>query len=206
MPGRPSTPALADRLAGEGIALQAGQYAEICLPVDDWVARVAVGLERGTALFIDYGYPGSELYDPVRRPRGTLAAYLGQRAHEDPYRAIGRQDLTAHVDTTAVERAAVSAGLTHLATTTQSQFLAALGAGELLVELQTGPEASLQRYLEARAALVRMIDPAAMGRFRVMAFGRGLTAGAALRGLAGGPGTRGFDLVDRLAPGCRQPY
>ncbi len=182
--GPPSTSALADRLTGEGISLQPGQRAEVCLAVDDWVGRAAAGLERGTALFIDYGYPAIELYDPLRRPRGTLAAYLGQRAHEDPYRAVGRQDLTAHVDITAVERAAVGAGLTHVATTTQSQFLAGLGAGELLVELQTGPDASLQRYLEARAALVRMIDPAAMGRFRVMAFGRELTAGVAFRGLA----------------------
>ena len=157
---------------------------EICLAVDDWVARAARGLERGTALFIDYGYPATELYDPLRRPRGTLAAYLGQRAHEDPYRAVGRQDLTAHVDATAVERAGVEGGLTHLATTTQSRFLAGLGAGELLVELQTGPDASLQKYLEARAALVRMIDPAAMGRFRVMAFGRGLAADVGMRGLA----------------------
>jgi SAM-dependent MidA family methyltransferase len=182
--GPPSTAALADRLAGEGLTLQSGQAAEICLAVDDWVASTAAGLERGTALFIDYGYAASELYDPLRRPRGTLASYLGQRAHEDPYRAVGRQDLTAHVDITAVEQAAARAGMTHLATTTQSQFLAGLGAGELLVELQTGPDATLQRYLEARAALVRMIDPAAMGRFRVMAFGRGLPAGVALRGLA----------------------
>ena len=78
----------------------------------------------------------------------------------------------------------MATGLTHLSTTTQSRFLAGLGAGELLVDLQTGPSASLQRYLDARAALVRMIDPAAMGRFRVMAFGRGVPAGAVFRGLA----------------------
>jgi SAM-dependent MidA family methyltransferase len=185
--GRPSTPALAERLARENVALLPGQHGEICLAVDEWVARAGAGLERGTALFIDYGYPAADLYDPIRRPRGTLAAYLGQRAHEDPYRAVGRQDLTAHVDTNAVERAAHVAGLTHLATTTQSTFLAGLGAGELLVELQAGPEATLRRYLEARAALVRMIDPAAMGRFRVMAFGRAVPAGAAFRGVAGQP-------------------
>jgi SAM-dependent MidA family methyltransferase len=174
--GDPSTPALVERLDAEGIRLQPGQRAEVCLAVDDWVAAAADGLGRGVALFIDYGYPAVELYDPIRRPRGTLAAYLGQRAHDDPYRAVGRQDLTAHVDTTAVEHAAVGAGLAHLATTTQARFLAGLGAGELLVGLQTGPEATLQRYLDARAALVRMIDPAAMGRFRVMVFGRGLDA------------------------------
>jgi SAM-dependent MidA family methyltransferase len=181
-----STPLLAERLASEGITLRAGQRAEICLAADGWVTDAAAGLERGVALLIDYGYPATELYDPIRRPDGTLAAYLRQRAHGDPYRAVGRQDLTAHVDTTAVERAAAAAGLTHLATTTQAQFLAGLGAGELLVGLQTGPDATLQRYLDARAALVRMIDPAAMGRFRVLAFGRGLDQAARFRGLGRG--------------------
>ena len=185
--GRPSSEALGERLAAEGVALRPGQRAEICLAVDGWVENAAAGLDRGAALFIDYGYPAAELYDPVRRPRGTLAAYLGQRAHEDPYRAVGRQDLTAHVDTTAVERAAARAGLTHRATTTQTRFLAGLGAGDLLVELQTGPDASLQRYLDARASLVRMIDPAAMGRFRVMAFERDIAADARFRGLDGAP-------------------
>lgn len=178
----PSTPALGQRLAAEGILLAEGQAAEICLAVDGWMAGVAAGLQRGFVLLIDYGHPATELYDGARRPAGTLAAYLAQRVHGDPYRAVGRQDLTAHVDVTAVERAAASAGLVHLGTTTQGRFLDALGAGELLVALQTGPDASLQAYLEARSALVRMIDPAAMGAFRVMAFGRGVPAGATLRG------------------------
>src|SRR5258706_5910428 len=69
--GPPSTSALADRLAGEGIRLQPGQWAEVCLAVDDWVGRAAAGLERGTALFIDYGYPAIELYEPLRPPPGT---------------------------------------------------------------------------------------------------------------------------------------
>jgi SAM-dependent MidA family methyltransferase len=181
--GQPSTPALAGRLAAEDIELAAGQAAEICLEVDAWVAAAAAGLARGVLLIIDYGHPATDLYDAIRRPNGTLTAYLGQRAHADPYHAIGRQDLTAHVDVTAVERAAAAAGLTHLGTTTQGQFLAALGAGEILVGLQTGPNSDLQAYLEARSALVRMIDPAAMGGFRVMAFGRGLPDAHALRGL-----------------------
>ncbi len=181
--GEPSTPALAERLAAEGIALVDGQAAEICLVVDRWVAAAAAGIERGALLVIDYGHPASELYDPVRRPAGTVAAYLEHRAHGDLYHAIGRQDLTAHVDVTAVERAAAAAGLVHLGTTTQGRFLAALGAGDLLVALQSGTGAGLPAYLEARSALVRMIDPAAMGGFRVMAFGRGLPGDAVLRGL-----------------------
>lgn len=179
----PSTAALAERLAADGVALADGQAAEICLAIERWVADAAAGLERGVLLLIDYGHPAAQLYDPVRRAAGTVLAYLGHRAHGDLYHAIGRQDLTAHVDVTAVERAAASAGLRHLATTTQGQFLAALGAGELLVALQSGPAAGLESYLEARAALVRMIDPAAMGGFQVMAFGRGLAGDAVLRGL-----------------------
>jgi SAM-dependent MidA family methyltransferase len=180
--GDPSTPALFDRLAAEGIALADGQRAEICLAVDDWIGAAAAGLRRGLLLLIDYGYPAVELYDAARRQAGTLVAYHAQQVHDDPYRAIGRQDLTAHVDVTAVERAAARAGLVHLGTTRQGSFLDALGAGELLVELQSGPGASLQAYLEARSALVRMIDPGAMGGFRVMSFGRGLPGDVTLRG------------------------
>ena len=107
----PTTPALAARLEAEGIDLADGQRAEICLALDGWVRGAAAGLARGLLLLIDYGYPAAELYDPVRRRDGTLRAYVRQRVHDDPYRHVGRQDLTAHVDVTAVERAAVAAGL-----------------------------------------------------------------------------------------------
>jgi SAM-dependent MidA family methyltransferase len=181
--GELSTPAIEARLEADHIRLADGQRAEVCLATDVWVRDAAGGLRMGLLLLIDYGHPAAALYDGRQRPDGTLAAYLRHQVHQDPYRAIGRQDLTAHVDTTAVERAARAAGLDHVATTTQGMFLAGLGAGDLLVELQTGPAASLPAYLEARSALVRMIDPAAMGGFPVMAFGRGLPGEAPLRGL-----------------------
>ncbi|MFL5770389.1 MAG: class I SAM-dependent methyltransferase [Chloroflexota bacterium] len=181
--GEPSTQALQARLDAERIELATGQQAEVCLAVDDWVGGSADGLAAGLLLLIDYGHRAADLYDARRRPEGTLAAYLRHQIHHDPYRAVGRQDLTAHVDVTAVERAAAAAGLRHVATTTQSRFLAGLGAGELLVGMQTGPDASLPAYLEARSALVRMIDPAAMGGFVVMAFERELPPDALLRGL-----------------------
>jgi SAM-dependent MidA family methyltransferase len=181
----PTTPALAARLSAESIELSDGQSAEICLAVDGWIERAVAGLARGVLLLIDYGHPAVDLYDPKRRAAGTLATYLGHRVGEDPYRAIGRQDITAHVDVTAVERAALAAGLAHLGTTTQAEFLSRLGAGDLLVAEQTRPGASLQAYLDTRSALVRMIDPGAMGRFRVMAFGRGLGADVRLPGLEG---------------------
>ena len=144
-----------------------------------WVADAAAGLGRGALLLIDYGYPAAELYDPIRRRDGTLRAYLRHRVHDDPYLHVGRQDLTAHVDVTAVERAAIAAGLTHLGTTTQAEFLVGLGTEDLLRAIQADPATTMEDYLAVRSALVRLLDPAAMGRFRVMAFARGWPARSA---------------------------
>lgn len=180
----PSTDALAERLAADGVVLADGQLAEVCLALEGWIGRAAAGLGRGVLLVIDYGHPSDALYDSRRRAAGTLATYLGHQVGDDPYRAIGRQDLTAHVDFTAVERAAAREGLDHVATSTQGAFLAGLGAGEQLVAEQTAAGATLQGYLEARSALVRMIDPGAMGGFGVLVFGRDLPIDARLPGLA----------------------
>jgi SAM-dependent MidA family methyltransferase len=178
--GEPSTPALAERLAAEGITLEPGQVAEVCLALDTWIATAAATLERGELLLIDYGHPAADLYDPARG--STLRAYHRHRVHADPFAAIGRQDLTAHVDLTAVERAATSAGLEPLGRTTQAGFLVDLGAGELLLARQNDKATTLQAYLEAKSALVRMLDPRATGGFAVLGFGRGLPTGAPLRG------------------------
>ena len=192
----PTTPALAERLAREEIDLVDGQTAEICLALDAWVAEAAAGLARGLLLLIDYGAPATELYDPVRRRDGTLRAYLRHRVHDDPFAHIGRQDLTAHVDVTAVERAAADNGLEHLATTTQAEFLVGAGTDELLRAIQTDPATTLEEYLTVRSALMRLLDPAAMGRFRVMAFGRDWPAGPPLAALA-------FRLPERPGRGDR---
>ena len=179
----PTTSALADRLAAEKVTLADGPRAEVCLAVDDWVAAAARDLRRGVLLLIDYGYPAVELYDPVRRRDGTLRAYLRHRVHGDPYVHVARQDLTAHVDVTAVERAAIAEGLTHLGTTTQAEFLVALGTEDLLRAIQTDAATTMEDYLVLRSALVRLLDPSAMGRFRVMAFARGWPDAPPLAGL-----------------------
>jgi len=180
--GPPSTPELADRLAREEVTLPPDQVAEVCLALDGWVAGAAAGLSRGLLLAIDYGHPAAALYAATRG--SLLRAYVHHRVHDDPFANIGRQDLTAHVDLTAVESAAARAGLVHLGTTTQAEFLAGLGAGDLLVELQTAPGAELGAYLEARSALFRLLDPTATGRFAVLCFGRGIPVDAPLRGLS----------------------
>ncbi|HET9755864.1 MAG TPA: SAM-dependent methyltransferase [Candidatus Limnocylindrales bacterium] len=176
----PSTAALAERLAAEEIELVEGQTAEICLVLDDWIARASAPLRRGLVLLIDYGAIAAELYDPMRRRGGTLRAYVRHQVHDDPYRFVGRQDLTAHVDVTAVQRAAVAAGLTTIGITTQAEALMGLGIEERLREIQADPATIFEDYTLLRSALLRLLDPAAMGRFRFMVFGRDWPAGAGL--------------------------
>ena len=168
----PTTPELAARLAAEDVVLVDGQTAEICLALEPWVAAATAPLRRGVLLLIDYGHPASELYDPVRRRDGTLHAYVRHRVHRDPLRHVGRQDLTAHVDVTAVERAARAAGLTTLGVTTQAEALMGLGIEDRLRVVQADPATSADAYLLLRSSVVRLLDPAAMGAFRVMTFGR----------------------------------
>ena len=181
----PSRPELAARLATEGVDLAPGQVAEVCLAIDDWLARAAAPLGRGLVLLIDYGAPAATLYEPSRG--STLRTYHRHGVHDDPLIGIGRQDMTAHVDLTAVERAAATAGLERLGSTTQARFLDQLGLGELLVALQSDPGATLESYLAARSAVVRMLDPRATGGFAVLGFGRGLAADPPLRGFGPDP-------------------
>ena len=94
----PTTAALGERLQVEGVELVDGQTAEIALGVDAWLADAAAPLRSGLVILIDYGAAAVDLYDPARRPDGTLQAYVRHRISDDPYRSVGRQDLTAHVD------------------------------------------------------------------------------------------------------------
>jgi SAM-dependent MidA family methyltransferase len=168
----PSTPALAAHLAADGVELRDGQRAEVCLEAPRWLGTVAARLVPGGAvLVIDYGHDAAELYGP-RRMAGTLLTYRGHEVGDDPFCAIGRTDLTAHVDITALERAAREAGLVLVGSATQGPFLARLGLGDMLAELGRRPGTDPAAYLEARAAVARLLDPRQLGGFRVLAWAR----------------------------------
>ena len=164
--------------------LAEGQSAEVCLALDGWIADAVQSLERGLVLLIDYGAPAGELYDAVRRPQGTVRAFVRHRVSDDLYGHIGRQDLTAHVDLTALDAAARAVGLAPVGETSQAEFLIGNGAEALLQEVQADPATTLAAYVELRSALMRLIDPAGMGGFRVTAFGRAWPAGPPLAGFA----------------------
>ncbi|HEY0444402.1 MAG TPA: SAM-dependent methyltransferase [Candidatus Limnocylindrales bacterium] len=179
----PSTPDLAARLTSEGVELAEGQRGEISLALDGWIANAGAELDRGLVLLVDYGHPAAELYG-ARRANGTLMGYLRHRARDDPYASVGRQDLTAHVDITAVTRAAIRAGLSVVGSTKQAEFLVGLGIGDVLAEVQRDPGTTMDDYLPLRSAVMRLLDPGITGGFRVLGFGGGLPTGVQLRGFS----------------------
>jgi SAM-dependent MidA family methyltransferase len=178
----PSTPALAARLAAEGIALGEGQQAEISLAIVTWLAEIAASLARGAVIVVDYGYAATDLY-ARRRGAGTLLGYRGHRVVDDPYANVGRQDLTSHVDFSAVEDIARSLGLDVLGRTSQAEFLVGVGAQELIERVRSDPGTRMEDWLALRAGLGRLLDPRATGAFGVLMLGRGVASDPPLRGL-----------------------
>ena len=104
---------------------------EIGLTARALVRSLAGLLDRGVLLFIDYGFGEAEYYHP-QRTEGTLMCHYRHRAHDDPFFWPGLQDITAHVDFSAVLRAGLQTGLTLLGYTTQAHFLVNLGITDLL--------------------------------------------------------------------------
>lgn len=115
---------------------------EICLRLPAFINSLSDALVRGALLFTDYGYARAAYYHPQRR-MGTLMCHYRQRAHDDPFLYPGLQDITAHVDFTAVAEAATAAGLQLAGYTTQAHFLLALGIVERITDLKTGGEVKL---------------------------------------------------------------
>ena len=97
-----STCAISEYFAGQAVTLEEGQHAEAGLEACDWITEVGRRIERGFVLTVDYGHRAAELFDERHR-RGTLLAYREHRVSEDFYASPGEQDLTAHVNFTALE-------------------------------------------------------------------------------------------------------
>lgn len=146
---------------------------EINLAAEALVRTVSKNLEAGAAIFIDYGFPAREYYHP-QRSMGTLRCHYRHRFHGDPFFLPGLQDITAHVDFTAMGDAAESGGAEVIGFTTQAYFLISSG----LAALVSGgdPNMTLSR-LKATSAVHRLISPSEMGElFKVLAVGKGMDA------------------------------
>jgi SAM-dependent MidA family methyltransferase len=155
----------------DGDALPIGYLTEVHLIGAAFMQSLAAMLRQGNAaaLLIDYGFPAAEYYFPGRA-QGTLMCHYRHHAHADPFYLPGLQDVTAHVDFTAMARAAIEGGLDVLGYVSQAGFLLSAGIGELL--LRTSPEQSAQ-YLPQSNAVQKLISPAEMGElFKVLAVGK----------------------------------
>ena len=126
---------------------------------------------QGAAILVDYGFPAHEYYFD-ERSGGTLMCHYRHHAHPDPFYLPGLQDITAHVDFTAMALAAQDAGLDVLGYMSQAGFLLAAGIGDLL--LRTDPADAL-RYLPQSKAVQKLVSPAEMGElFKVLVVGKGV--------------------------------
>ena len=178
-----STCAISEYFAAQGATLQEGQHAEAGLEACDWIGEIGRRLKRGYVLTIDYGHPAADLFDE-HHMRGTLLAYQNHRASEDFYALPGEQDLTAHVNFTALESWGKRAGLETAGFTSQTAFLLALGEGNEFADLYDEGQSEAERT-KARLQLKTLIHPEGMGeRFRVLIQRRGVS-GAQLTGLSG---------------------
>ena len=155
--------------------LPPGSYSyitEVNLAAEGLVRTIAAHLDVGVAFFIDYGFPEREYYHP-QRSMGTLRCHYRHRFHGDPFFMPGLQDITAHVDFTAMGRAAQSADAEILGFTTQAHFLISCGLANIVS--MNDPRMTLSR-LKGTSAVFRLINPAEMGElFKVLAVGKGFT-------------------------------
>jgi len=184
----PSTPELGAYFERLGLLPGEGCRAEVNLAALVWMGQVAAALARGFILTLDYGHEARDLYAPWRRD-GTLLCFYRHNPSPDPYVRVGKQDMTAHVDFTSLVEEGRRHGLEPLGITTQSRFLAALGIGEALARLPdgqapaAGAELSLEEYYARRRAVSELLDPAGLGRIRVLVQAKGVGP-CSLRGLA----------------------
>lgn len=180
---RPADAAIQQRIGP--LRLPAGYASEINFCAEAWVRSVADRLAAGVLLLIDYGFPRAEFYHP-QRTTGTLMCHYRHRAHADPLIFPGLQDITAHVDFTAIAEAGHAAGLELLGYTSQAAFL--LDSGLEKIVAASNPD-DARAHLALTQQVKKLTLPHEMGElYKVIALGRGLPGPLA-----------GFGLQDRRA-------
>ncbi len=151
--------------------LTAGYRSEIGLAAEAWVRTVCEKINTGVMLLIDYGFPRHEFYH-AQRQQGTLMCHYRHHAHDDPFFYPGLQDISVHVDFTALAEAAISVGMTLAGYVSQGAFLLSLGALDRLVASQTCAT-DAQQSLALSQQIRKLTLPHEMGElFKAIAFCR----------------------------------
>jgi SAM-dependent MidA family methyltransferase len=150
-----------------------GYRTEVNLAALAWQERVVKKLQRGYIISIDYGYTADRYYNPMRS-QGTLQCYYQHAYHSDPYINIGNQDLTAHVDFTALQNQGELLGLQTVGFIQQGLFLMALGLGDRIAAISSSDNSDVRSLLQRRQNLHQLIDPMGLGKFGVLIQSYGL--------------------------------
>jgi len=149
--------------------LPAPYLSEVCLIMNEIIEKACHSLSEGILLFIDYGFGAKEYYHPDRR-EGTLMCHHQHLAHSDPFIHVGQQDITAHVNFTAVTKTALHHHCSLEGYTTQADFLMALGILDL-AEADT-----VEKTLANAQVLKKLLMPHEMGELiKVMALAKNYT-------------------------------
>ncbi|MBM3280087.1 MAG: SAM-dependent methyltransferase [Candidatus Handelsmanbacteria bacterium] len=159
-----SDPRLEAYLDGLPVAWMEGYETTLNLQAQEWMVQLGQCLERGFVLSIDYGFEREEYFSP-HRPKGTLRCYHRHTLHDDYYAHPGEQDLTAHVDFSALIEAGRQAGLEPTLFTDQGRYLVGIGQ-ELFAEIA---ERTAGQFSRERQAIHQLIHPSLMGSaFKVL--------------------------------------
>lgn len=150
---------------------------EINLAAAAWISSLTPLLQRGALLLFDYGFPAHEFYHP-QRTHGTLVCHYRHRVHNDPLTLVGLQDITSHIDFTALAQAAHDSGLQVAGFTSQTLFLLAMG-----IDRMTDEYTSDAARWQVAQQIQKLTSPAEMGElFKVLALTKNIDA--ALQGFA----------------------
>jgi SAM-dependent MidA family methyltransferase len=182
----PSSPRIADIVESLGVSLPEGYRGEVNLALEEWTREVSRALDRGFVLTIDYGEQAGALYS-AEHEQGTLTCYRRHEAGHDPYRHIGEQDITSHVDFTWLARLGERHGLATVGYALQREFLTNLGFSSFLDEFDTRGQSPARAELN-RIAMRALVDPDDYGDLKVLAQAKGIEPGAGLLGFAGSQG------------------
>jgi SAM-dependent MidA family methyltransferase len=181
--GPPSDPAIEEYLEEFSIGLTPGYRTEVNLRMKDWLGQVSEVLQEGFLLSIDYGYPAPEYYSE-ERDRGTLLCYHKHTVNENPYIHVGEQDITAHVNFSALKKWGEDLGLQCMGFSRQGAFLVSLGIDEMITDLYGAPN-----YETEVSKIKGLILPGTMGdTHKVMVQYRG----------KGAPSLRGFEMKNQV--------
>lgn len=174
--------ALRNRLGPEGAQWHSPYRSEICPAQQAWMRTLADCMTAGVVMLLDYGFAAPEYYHP-QRDQGTLMCHYRHRSHADPFLWPGLSDITAHVDFTALARAATTEGFSLVGYTSMAAFLPNAGLLDELADLPREPESF---WFAQAQAVQQLISEAEMGElFKVIAFEKNLREAASVLGFGG---------------------